>query len=69
MDPVTAGLILSGIEAAITYAPGFITDLQQLFASGAPTAADIATLRAKITAETYAGFVPNSDLPKSETNV
>lgn len=69
MDPVTIGLVIDGIEAAITEAPAFIADLQALFSSGTPTAADIATLRAKIQSETYAGFVPKSDLPASQTNV
>jgi len=54
------------IEFAIQYAPTMIADLQRLFASGNPTPADYAALRAQVSAETYAQFVPGSDLPKAE---
>lgn len=67
MDPETAELVMSGIELAIKESPAFIADLQELFAKGTPTLADIQALRAKVSAETYAGFVPKSDLPASET--
>lgn len=68
MDPVTAGLVIDGIELAIKESPTFIADLEVLFSKGTPTLADIQALRAKVVSETYAGFVPKSDLPASETS-
>lgn len=67
MNPTTIALIVGLVEEAITEAPALVTDFQNLFASGTPTAADFAALRASISAESYGQFVPQSDLPKSET--
>ncbi len=67
MNPATLALIVGLVEQAITETPALIGDLQNLFASGAPTPADFAALKASIQAETYGQFVPASQLPAGET--
>lgn len=67
MDPVTIGLILQLVEAAIANEPAIAADLTALFSKGVPTPAQWAALRALVAAETYGQFVPASDLPASET--
>ena len=56
------------VQEAIAVTPGLVTDLQTLFAKGAPTPADFAALIESIKAETYGQFVPASKLPASETS-
>jgi hypothetical protein len=56
-------LALIVIEEAVKEAPQLATDIQALFAAGAPTAADWAAFRAKVAAESYKQFVPASQLP------
>ncbi len=67
MNPATIALVVGLIEQAITEAPALAADLQKLFASGQPTAADFAALRASVAAESYGQFVPASSLPPSQT--
>lgn len=45
--------IIDLVEAAVSQAPALITEFKTLFASGAPTPADFATLRAKVMAESF----------------
>ncbi len=65
----TAGIsaIITLLELAIREEPAIAADLQKLFANGTPDAAAFASFRANVEAETYGEFVPNSDLPPSET--
>jgi hypothetical protein len=63
MPPATLTLVIFGIEEAIQQTPALIADLQNIFANGAPTAADFAALRAKVASESYQQFVPQSGLP------
>ena len=67
MNPASVALIVGLIEQAIIEVPALAGDLQSLFASGNPTAADFAALRASVAAETYGQFVPASSLPPSQT--
>ncbi len=67
MDPVEISAALTVLELAIKEEPAVAADLQKLFASGKPTPADFAALRASIEAETYGEFVPASSLPASQT--
>lgn len=67
MNPATIALIVQLIELAIQEEPALASDLQKIFASGTPTAADFAALRASINAETYGQFVPASQLPPAVT--
>lgn len=69
MDAATIALILQLVEAAIANEPAIAADLQALFASGAPTTAQWAALRASVAAETYGTFVPSSDLTPSQAGV
>ena len=63
MSPAILQLIIFSVEEAIKEAPLLADDLKQLFASSTPTAADFAALRAKVAGESYAKFVPESNLP------
>ncbi len=54
---------IDALEALITNFPAISAEFQSLFASGTPTAADFATLRAKVASESYANLVPASCLP------
>jgi hypothetical protein len=63
MSPAILQLVIFGIEEAVTQAPGLIAELQQIFANGAPTAADFAALRVKVASESYGQFVPGSSIP------
>ncbi len=45
--------IIDLVEAAVSQAPALITEFKTLFASGAPTPADFATLRAKVMVESF----------------
>lgn len=65
MPPQVLTLVIFGIEEAIQQTPALIADLQQIFASGTPTAAQFAALRAKVASESYQSFVPQSGLPPS----
>lgn len=65
MDPLTIGAILTLIEQAIAAEPAIAADFKALFASGNPTPADFAALRATVAAESYGSFVPASALPKT----
>jgi hypothetical protein len=65
MTPIEIQLALSVLQAAIQEVPTIATDLQNLFAGGAPTPAQWAALRASVAAETYGQFVPNTALPAS----
>ena len=67
MNPATIALIIQLIELAIQEEPALAADLQKLFASGTPTPADFAALRASIASENYGQFVPASALPPGET--
>jgi hypothetical protein len=67
MTPAEISLIVQLLELIIQDEPMLAADLQKLFASGTPTAADFAALRASISAETYGQFVPASDLPPGQT--
>ena len=67
MNPALAAIIVSLIEQLIIEEPAIAADLQKLFASGNPTPADFAALRAAVAAESYGSFVPNSQLPPAET--
>jgi hypothetical protein len=58
---------LFALEEAIKQEPAIADELKALFASGTVTPEMIATLRAKIASESYAGLVPASALPP--TNV
>jgi hypothetical protein len=63
MPPQVLTLVIFGIEEAIQQTPALIADLQQIFASGAPTAAQFEALRAKVASESYQQFVPDSSIP------
>jgi|GEM_PF-3744560 hypothetical protein len=58
--------IIDGVQEAIKVAPNLVADMQALFASGAPTDADFDALRAKVSAEDYATFVPASQIPPGQ---
>jgi hypothetical protein len=60
MSPALLALILQLVEEAIANEPAIAADLQALFGSGTPTAAQWAALRANVAAETYGQFVPTS---------
>lgn len=48
-----APIIIDLVEAAITDIPQLVDEFKTLFASGTPTAADFAALRAKVAAENF----------------
>lgn len=52
------------INEVVANGPAVITEIESLFAAGTPTLADLQTLRNKLEAESYASFVPASQLPK-----
>ena len=51
------------INEVVANGPTVIAEIESLFASGTPTLADLQALRAKLEAESYASFVPNSQIP------
>lgn len=59
MDPIT---IITLVEEAIKLTPDLIAGFQRIFASGNPTPADFAALRAQVLAKTYKDYVPASVL-------
>ena len=65
MSPAAIQLALLVVEEAIKQGPALVADFQALFASGEPSAADFAALRAKVAAQSYAQFVPGSAIPPS----
>lgn len=65
MSPQVAQLIIFGVEEAIAQFPALLSDFQAIFATGTPTAADFAALRAKVASENYGQFVPDSALNAS----
>jgi len=60
MSPQLLQLIVFAVQQAIQAAPALVADFQTLFAGGAPTDADFDALRAKVSSESYAQFVPQS---------
>lgn len=58
MPPATLSLIFFIIEEAIKLEPGIATELKGLFSAGEVTPDLLASLRAKIAAETYESFAP-----------
>lgn len=59
---------ISGVEELIKNEPAIAASLQTLFNKGSDTPtllAELAALKASISAQTYEGFVPGSDLPKA----
>jgi hypothetical protein len=63
MPPQILTLAVFLVEELIKATPALAAEFQTLFASGTPTAADFAALRAKIAGESYAALVPASELP------
>lgn len=63
MSPQLIQLIIFALEAAVQEAPALVADIQNIFASGNPTASDFAALRSKVASESYGQFVPDSQLP------
>ena len=60
MNPATVQLILFCLELAVEEFPALKADVQQLMAKENPTPQDFADLRAKVAAEGYGQFVPDS---------
>lgn len=56
--------IIGGVETLIQNEPAIAASIKAIFATGGDTAAGLASLRASIVAQSYAKFVPASDLPK-----
>jgi hypothetical protein len=67
MSAAMVQLIITLVELLIVQFPSLAAGFQKIFASGNPTPADFANLRAEIAAENYGQFVPASQLPANET--
>ena len=63
MNPLALSLIIGLVEEAIKDTPPLIADLQAIFVKTNPTPADWEALRAKVLSESYASYVPASNLP------
>src|SRR5581483_11655594 len=63
MPPAIIALILSALEELISITPGLLEELRAIFANPSPTPADWEALRQKVTAKSYADYVPASALP------
>ena len=63
MPPAILALIVTIVEEAIKVAPSFAVAMKTIFTKDNPTPADFAALRAAVASESYAQFVPASDLP------
>jgi hypothetical protein len=62
MPPQALALAFFLIEEGIKLEPGLAEDLRNLFTKADPTPEDWAALRAKVTAKSYADYVPASAL-------
>lgn len=68
MIPTALQLAFFVIEEGIKLEPSIAAELQSLFSKGVPTEADWVNLRSRVSARTYKSFVPDTDLPDSESN-
>lgn len=55
--------IIQGVTTLVANEPAIAASLKAVFATGGDTLAGLASLRASVAAESYAKFVPASDLP------
>jgi hypothetical protein len=62
MNPALIALIIQLVETAVADAPQLYDDLQNIFDNPNPTPADWEALRAKVLAEGYFDYVPDSAL-------
>ena len=69
MTPTALALIFSLVEEAVKIEPALAADLAAIFSKPNPTPADWEALRTKLLGESYAAFVPASDLPQSPAPV
>lgn len=69
MNPALIQLAILVIEEAMKQGPALVADMKAVFAKGNPTPEDFAALRAKVAAEDYFKFVPQSDLPGNVTKI
>ena len=66
MSPAMLALIFSLVEEAIKVTPGLVTAFEEIFSNPNATPADWEALRAKVLANAYGDYVPQSDLSQEQ---